>query len=33
MMTKFFIELLKYRDNAKDNIPAEIQEIIKHIGI
>ncbi|ONM09907.1 hypothetical protein ZEAMMB73_Zm00001d034272 [Zea mays] len=32
LRTKFLIELLKYKDNeSKDNIPEEIQEIIRHI--
>ncbi|PWZ16584.1 hypothetical protein Zm00014a_034223 [Zea mays] len=30
--TKFLVELLKYKDNeSKDNVPEEIQEIIRHI--
>ncbi|ONM53415.1 hypothetical protein ZEAMMB73_Zm00001d019619 [Zea mays] len=32
LRTKFLVELLKYKDNeSKDNIPEEIQEIIRHI--
>ncbi|PWZ30318.1 hypothetical protein Zm00014a_037562 [Zea mays] len=32
LKTKFLVELLKYKDNeSKDNIPEEIQEIIRHI--
>jgi hypothetical protein len=32
LRTNFLVELLKYKDNeSKDNIPEEIQEIIRHI--
>ncbi|KAG2643193.1 hypothetical protein PVAP13_2KG316169 [Panicum virgatum] len=34
LRTKFLVDLLKHEENeSKDNIPGEIQEILKHLRI